>query len=414
MNKKIIGIFVCMFLIGVSISTVSSANIDDKKSLILIENKENLNLQYDFITRERIIEIAEAYANYEWYPTIDNALHGNCPICGERVDTVDRDYYTSWPDYWGWKAGELNIGVPYKTDGYSSISGFNLTNPEDFYEQYTGTGNYEGEIHYGGDIYVQKDWPCSRACGIDCSGFVSRCWNLPEKHYTTDFPEYGLKGLPNCSSPIKYNELKPGDLINCERYHAILFKEFVDGDTIICIDSGGVAMQVAEFTAEVTYISEDGFNIRLEGHYNDYTEPFGNQLFETRQYDYISGYPSAPTIDGPINGNIDTLYEYSFTSVDPDEDQVYYYIDWGDGTNTGWLGPFDSGHELIQSHIWEVKNHYLIKAKAKDINDLESGWSIFEISMPRNKEINRPILKFLEQYPNLFPILQRILRLIQL
>ena len=53
-----------MLLIGTTISIVSSANINNKKSLILIENKENINLQYDFITRERIIEIAEAYANY--------------------------------------------------------------------------------------------------------------------------------------------------------------------------------------------------------------------------------------------------------------------------------------------------------------------------------------------------------------
>lgn len=398
-----------MLLIGTTIlPVVISSNENNNNSVNFRENIDNLNLQYDFITRERIIEIAEAYANYEWYPTADNILHGNCPICGERVDTVDRDCYSNWPDYWGWKAGELSIGIPYKVDGYSSISGFNLTNPEDFYEQYTGTGDYEGEIHYAGDIFFDKPWPCPRACGTDCSGFVSRCWNLPEKHYTTAFLEYGFKGLPNCSSPIKYNELKPGDLINCERYHAILFKEFVDDDTIICIDNGGVAWQVAEFNAEVTYISEDGFNIRLEGHYNDYTEPFGNQLFEIRQYKYISDNPSAPIITGKIKGNIDILYNYSFITTDPNEDQIFYYIEWGDGTNTGWIGPFNSGYELVQSHIWKTKNDYLIKAKAKDINDLESGWSILEISMPINKPINEfnPCLFRLIQ---LFPILEFLL-----
>nr|NHJ87846.1 hypothetical protein [Asgard group archaeon] len=143
-----------MLLIGTTIlPVVISSNENNNNSVNFRENIDNLNLQYDFITRERIIEIAEAYANYEWYPTADNILHGNCPICCERVDTVDRDCYSNWPDYWGWKVGELSIGIPYKVDGYSSISGFNLTNPEDFYEQYTGTGDYEGEIHYAGDIF---------------------------------------------------------------------------------------------------------------------------------------------------------------------------------------------------------------------------------------------------------------------
>ena len=421
MKKKIICILVCTLLILTAfpvIGIMNETNNQLKESpeslfppaeFIFKPKKNNAyqNLEYEYITRDKIIEIAEAYANYEWHPTIDNILHGDCPLCGKRVNTVDRDYHSSWPDYWGWKAGQLNIGVPYKIGGFSSISGFNLTNPEDFYEQCTGTGAYEGAIHYGGDIYFEKPEPCSRACGIDCSGFVSRCWNLPEKHYT--FSEPGWNGLPDVSSPIRYNELKPGDLIDWDNYprgHAILFKEFVDEDTIIVIDQGGVAWQVAEFTCNVTFISDDGFYIRLEGSYYNYSENFGNELFETRQYKYISNTPTTPTIEGPTSGKKGTDYEYSFVATDPDGDDIYYCIEWGDDEEE--LGPNLSGEMVTVKHTWSEDGLYCLRVKAKDSNGLESGWGTLSVTMPRNRAMQIPLLKFLEnfleRFPNAFPL----------
>jgi len=416
--EKIIGIFIIILLIGTVFPAIAIMNEPNNQlkeipesffphaEIIfkLRENITNSNLEYEYITRDKIIEIAEAYTNYEWYPTIDNILHGECVICGERVDTVDRDYYSNWFEFCGWNAGQLNIGIPYKADGFSSISGFNLTNPEDFYEQYTGTGAYEGAIHYGGDIYFEKPEPCSRACGIDCSGFVSRCWNLPEKHYT--FSGHGVNGLPNVSSPIRYNELKPGDLIDWANYprgHAILFKEFIDEDTIIVIDQGGVAWQVAEFTCDVTFISDDGFYIRLEGSYYDYTENFGNELFEIRQYKFISNTPSTPTIEGSTNGRTGIEYNYSFAATDPDEDDIYYCIEWGDSVEE--LGPNPSGETVTVKHNWSQEGLYCLRVKAKDINGLESGWGTLEISMPKTKSFNdyNPWLNRLIQR---FPILK--------
>jgi len=417
MKNKIIGILVMTLLIATALPAIGVMNETNNQLKEIPEsfsaptefifkpksNNAYINLEYEYISRDKIIEVAEAYANYEWYPTSDNILHGDCPLCGERVDTVDRDYYSSWPDYWGWKAGQLNIGVPYKIGGFSSISGLNLTNPEDFYEQYTGTGNYTGAIHYAGDIYFNKPEPCSRACGIDCAGFVSRCWNLPEDHYTAD--------LNDVSSPVKYDELKPGDLINHPNHHSILFKEFVDEDTIIAIDAGGVAWQVAEFTCDVRYISEDGFNIRLVGHYYDYTENFGNQLFEARQYNYISNVPTAPTIEGPSSGKPGTEYTYSFMAEDSEGDQVSYYIDWGDATTPVWSSFQASGATYSVSHTWSAQGTYTIQAKAKDTLGAESGWGTLSVTMPRNRAINRPFFNFLQHYPILYQLCQRLLKL---
>ena len=66
---------------------------------------------------------------------------------------------------------------------------------------------------------------------------------------------------------------------------------------------------------------------------------------------------------------------WAFNSVDPDDDPVYYYVDWGDGTYDDWIGPSNSGETLDISHSWDSQGVYEIRAKAKDTSDEESDWS---------------------------------------
>jgi hypothetical protein len=54
---------------------------------------------------------------------------------------------------------------------------------------------------------------------------------------------------------------------------------------------------------------------------------------------------------------------------------VYYYIDWGDGTYTKWTGPHPSGEKVNVSHIWFEKGNHSIEAKAKNTFSIESSWS---------------------------------------
>ncbi|KAA0001587.1 MAG: hypothetical protein FE048_05275, partial [Thermoplasmata archaeon] len=45
----------------------------------------------------------------------------------------------------------------------------------------------------------------------------------------------------------------------------------------------------------------------------------------------INNPPDAPSIIGPTEGKIRTEYEYTFVATDPDGDDVYYWIQWGEG-----------------------------------------------------------------------------------
>ena len=119
--------------------------------------------------------------------------------------------------------------------------------------------------------------------------------------------------------------------------------------------------------------------------------------------------PNQPIISGPSSGKPGRTYTYNFLSIDPDDDMIYYFIDWGDGSNSSWIGPYQSNEEISLSHKWSKKGIYDIQVKAKDVFDVESEWSIFQVIMPRDKSISSsPLLRFLERYPLLNLLLQRL------
>ncbi|PNX48874.1 MAG: hypothetical protein BV457_02880 [Thermoplasmata archaeon M9B1D] len=120
--------------------------------------------------------------------------------------------------------------------------------------------------------------------------------------------------------------------------------------------------------------------------------------------------PLTPTISGPSSGKVNTEYPYQSSTTDPEGDQVFYRFDWGDGTNSEWVGPFDSGTVVGAKHKWSVKGSYEIKVKAKDTNGAESEWSDpLPISMPKVVVSGSLLLRLLERFLNMFPVLRQLL-----
>ncbi|MBP1661897.1 MAG: hypothetical protein H6P94_146 [Thermoplasmatales archaeon] len=92
--------------------------------------------------------------------------------------------------------------------------------------------------------------------------------------------------------------------------------------------------------------------------------------------------PAKPSISGPAKGKPGVTYEYTLVSLDPEDQQVSYFVDWGDGTTTDWLGPFDSGTSLVVNHTWDTKQTFTVKAKAKDSRGAESEWATLPVKIP--------------------------------
>ncbi len=91
----------------------------------------------------------------------------------------------------------------------------------------------------------------------------------------------------------------------------------------------------------------------------------------------VTNYPPETPVQpsGIVQGLPDVQYEFSGSTTDPDGDNLLYMFDWGDETNSGWLGPYASGETCMDSHIWSSSGGYDVKVKAKDTNDAESDWS---------------------------------------
>lgn len=119
--------------------------------------------------------------------------------------------------------------------------------------------------------------------------------------------------------------------------------------------------------------------------------------------------PISPEIDGPTSGVPETEYTYTLNAVDPDDDEVRFNIDWGDGdTETTSFGP--SGEDVIVSHIWSEQGTYTITVQAEDVNGLLSSESTLKVKIPRIRASHIPqFIRFFERISNIFIIFQQLL-----
>ena len=103
---------------------------------------------------------------------------------------------------------------------------------------------------------------------------------------------------------------------------------------------------------------------------------------------YNNSAPDAPTLTGKLTGKINTPYELTLSATDPDNDNLYYCIDWGDESNETSIGPYASGSEIVCNHTYTEKGYYTIQAKTRDELGAESDWATLKIYMPRGIDID--------------------------
>lgn len=117
--------------------------------------------------------------------------------------------------------------------------------------------------------------------------------------------------------------------------------------------------------------------------------------------------PEKPSITGIVKGVPDMSYNYTFTALEPDGENIKYVIDWDDG-NQEETAYVSSGESVIVSHTWADKGFYTIKAKAVDIIGKGSEWGTLNIQMPKAYIVGSGWQWFQLQ----FPLLARLLNII--
>lgn len=158
--------------------------------------------------RAEVLRVAEAFCQHQWEASDKNVFHGR-DRDGIDVQTPNRT--DARPESVLWSIGS-NTGVPYKWGGFDT--------PESF-DAGIKSGKAAGDLYSHEKRRLGGAAVSSHAVGIDCSGFISRCWKLERKQSTGTLPSI-CKTLP---SPA---ELKTGDIMNAPGGHVILFARWLD------------------------------------------------------------------------------------------------------------------------------------------------------------------------------------------
>lgn len=130
------------------------------------------------LTRNQAIALADAYNNTQWWCNSAN-WNGNSAARGKPAFLTTYDVYYD--------------EIPYKWGGWQTISGF-LTDMNNNLDA--------GDVTTGATL--------SDASGVDCSGFIQRCWDLNSwKH-----ADFHLIGPEYCTQLSDWYAQQPGDVMD--------------------------------------------------------------------------------------------------------------------------------------------------------------------------------------------------------
>jgi len=222
-------------------------------------------------------------------------------------------------------------------------------------------------------------------------------WNYPnDEWYCSPAIAYGNVYTGNSNGKVYCFDPETGDLNWDSISLGYMVNDVAVADDKVFIAVGGFEA-LSKLVCLDAYTGEVLWDGPFGGTYGTYSAPaiaYGNVYVGDGENGYIYAFgtpneppeiPSKP--DGPTNGLTNIEYTFSTSTEDPEGDEVYYLFDWGDGSNSGWIGPYGSGTTVNASHIWTEVGDYEISVKAHD-GRRESNWSnpltiqIIEVNLP--------------------------------
>jgi hypothetical protein len=162
------------------------------------------------VTRTQVYENAYKFRDLVWTATSSN-INKSC-------STISGNYFIT-PN---WVQVGDNTGVPYKWGGFTDWNNFSdLVKNGKYAGNYFCTnisgGNSNG--YCSGIAYQESN--DNYIIGVDCSGFVSKCWETTSKYATTGFSSI-CTNLGSATSSTVFSQLQTGDIVNYSGSHTRL------------------------------------------------------------------------------------------------------------------------------------------------------------------------------------------------
>ncbi|MFD2255445.1 hypothetical protein ACFSSA_02045 [Luteolibacter algae] len=211
---------------------------------------------------EDAVLVAKSYAELEWMPEARHIRHGK-DSKGIIVHTPDKSLSAHTDDKRGWwQPGKPATGMAYKWGGFDT--------PESFLAGLKA-GKKAGDVANSYKVRNDNAVVSEESVGIDCSGFVSRCWGL-DRHVST-------KDLPGICEPVGWGELRKGDIL-LKNGHVLMFLTYQDS-FVIGYEAGPIPTWRARICAiHVDYLKKNDY---APWRYRLMDEPAADA--ETKYYD---------------------------------------------------------------------------------------------------------------------------------
>ena len=197
------------------------------------------------VTPAESLAMAERYVNHRWTATERQVMHGD-DAAGIRVDTPDAAFNPVGRTAGWWKPGQVNVGIPYCWGGSDT--------PESF-DEGLRQGKWAGDVYTAQKRKQLNDAVSRNTAGVDCSGFISRCWKLDWHCSTRSIPKI-------CDKLPSYDDLKPGDVLNTFNGHVLLFAAFTkpDRSELLVYETGSpLGWLVTKHTTPVWFLKGQGY-----------------------------------------------------------------------------------------------------------------------------------------------------------
>jgi hypothetical protein len=196
------------------------------------------------VTRQQVLDTAISYKNMRWMPEKRHVRHGKDGH-GRWVHTPDVSLarHTGDPKGW-WRPDVGAVGMPYMWGGFDTPGSFNRK---------LRRGYFAGDIATEDKKRRLEAAVSRRAAGIDCSGFVSRCWRLRRAHST--------RTLHLVSHRLdSWQELLPGDILLNNGHVMIFLRRIRPGGEISVIEAGPHPLwKVSEAEYRIDYLLAEGY-----------------------------------------------------------------------------------------------------------------------------------------------------------
>ncbi len=173
------------------------------------------------VTREESIATAYRYTQVRWMPEARHIRHG-ADSGGILVHTPDRGIAKYGDRRGWWQPGVAAQSMPYQWGGFDT--------PESFLEK-LAAGKKAGDVGDAAKRKLGDAGVSTESCGIDCSGFVSRCWNLKRSYSTRDLHQI-------CDRLDSWADLRPGDILLNDKHVVLFVKWKVPGKELSAYEAG--------------------------------------------------------------------------------------------------------------------------------------------------------------------------------